>query len=274
MSIRRWLVSGICVGSIGSATLLLADNCAYAAGMEKGPSYAATSLTNASAARGRSAAELRRAVATSMRLANTAKPNDLAPAVKSLADVYDQLGGNTSLAGKERLRLGLQVRSRLQRFASQLRYQQTHGAVSAKPVAENGAMGAAGPPANNGLNDMVELIQTTIGRPDDWLAQQIGPIPGAGNGQGAAGGIGASGGRGQQQGGGGAFGNGDALARQTTANAADLVDLIQKTIDPPSWDINGGPGSIMYFGNLQALIVNQTEENYEAIGGVFGGMRK
>jgi len=46
-----------------------------------------------------------------------------------------------------------------------------------------------------------------------------------------------------QQGGG--FGAGGFGGADNDSNA--LVDLIQQTIDPESWDINGGPGTIAIF---------------------------
>ncbi len=269
---RRSLGLGIGFGLLAIATLSVAGNRATASGPEKSKAYATVILTNSLAAAQCSAIEIRRAVTRAMQLANRTKPNDLATAVNSLIDVYQRLGRNSSLTPKERQRLGLQVRSRLQRFTSHLRYDQTHSPSRSSALAETAQTGAAGPPATEGLNAMVELIQTTIARPDDWLAQQIGPIPAAGNAQPLAVGFGAGGGA--AGGGGGPSGNADALARQTNANGADLVDLIQKTIDPPSWDINGGPGSIAYFNSMRVLVVNQSGENHDAIGGVVGDLRK
>jgi hypothetical protein len=46
----------------------------------------------------------------------------------------------------------------------------------------------------------------------------------------------------------------------------ELVDLIQKTIAPQSWDINGGQGSIMYWPGNQVIVVRQTEDVHEALG--------
>jgi hypothetical protein len=41
---------------------------------------------------------------------------------------------------------------------------------------------------------------------------------------------------------------------------AQLVDLIQRTVAPSSWDVNGGPGTIYYFRPSRALVVRQTDE--------------
>ncbi len=48
----------------------------------------------------------------------------------------------------------------------------------------------------------------------------------------------------------------------------DLVDLIQRTIAPTTWDVNGGQGSIYYWSHGRALIIRQTDEVHEQIGGV------
>ena len=75
-------------------------------------------------------------------------------------------------------------------------------------------------------------------------------------------------------GGGGAFGGNNELEKAADANGADLVDLIQKTVDPASWDVNGGVGSIVYFNNLRVLVVRQTGDGQEDVGGVLGGLQE
>jgi hypothetical protein len=49
------------------------------------------------------------------------------------------------------------------------------------------------------------------------------------------------------------------------ARAAELIELIQNTIAPDSWDINGGNGSIRYFSLLRVLVVRQTGEVHHQI---------
>src|SRR5205823_9827969 len=51
--------------------------------------------------------------------------------------------------------------------------------------------------------------------------------------------------------GGGAFPNDNGLA---------LVELIERTINPAFWDVNGGPGTIVYYAPLQCLVVRATSE--------------
>jgi len=45
-----------------------------------------------------------------------------------------------------------------------------------------------------------------------------------------------------------------------------LVELIQRTIAPASWDVSGGPGTIHYWRPGRALVVRQTDEVHERIG--------
>ena len=117
--------------------------------------------------------ELRAAVADAMRRANSAKGAEIPAAAKSLVNLYHELGADVLLPARQRVRLGLQVRVRLQRFASQIRYEMAHN--SSRPAsiaATQTAAGSAGPAAAEGLERLVELIQTTIGQPDDWVAVQ------------------------------------------------------------------------------------------------------
>jgi len=279
MSLRSLLVLAAELGAVGIAVIGIGVLPAHAADATPSPAISSPSALLPT--------QLRDALSDTMRRANAAKGNDRAAAVKSLLDVYRDLGRDVLLPAKERLRLGVQVRVRLQRFASQIHYEAAHHNSSrasdagsgvsqanlgqtGNSIAANTAAGAAAGPAVEGLDSLVELIQTTIGRPDDWVAAQLG-----GNGPALAGGVG-FGGAGAARGGafgGGAFGGNDALEKAADANGADLVDLIQKTVDPPSWDVNGGPGSIMYFNNLRVLVVRQTGDGQEDVGGMLGGLR-
>ena len=42
-----------------------------------------------------------------------------------------------------------------------------------------------------------------------------------------------------------------------------LIDVIQGTIAPGSWDVNGGNGSIKFFPGLNVMIIRNTAENQE-----------
>ncbi len=64
------------------------------------------------------------------------------------------------------------------------------------------------------------------------------------------------------------------IALQPPDNGQDLVELIQRTIQPESWDVNGGPGTIVYFSPLRALVVRNRSEIHEQLGDVIGQMRR
>ena len=53
----------------------------------------------------------------------------------------------------------------------------------------------------------------------------------------------------------------------------DLVDLIQSTIRPSFWDVNGGPGTIVYYRPLRVLVISATSEVHGRVGGLVGGLR-
>jgi hypothetical protein len=53
----------------------------------------------------------------------------------------------------------------------------------------------------------------------------------------------------------------------------DLVDLIQRTIQPEFWNVNGGPGSIAYYRPLHCLVIRATSEVHHQVGGVVGAVR-
>ncbi len=52
----------------------------------------------------------------------------------------------------------------------------------------------------------------------------------------------------------------------------DLVALIQRTISPKSWDVNGGAGTIYYYWPWYALVVRNTGEVHRQIGGLRNGL--
>jgi hypothetical protein len=54
----------------------------------------------------------------------------------------------------------------------------------------------------------------------------------------------------------------------------DLVDLIERTINPSFWDVVGGPGTIIYYQPLQCLVVRATAEVHGNIGSVLGDVRR
>ncbi len=168
------------------------------------------------------------------RWAKTDKSN--APsAAREFISVFNELKQDTSLARSTRLELGRQIRSRLIHLAEVIR----------KSNAANGISSA--PPNLGDIQDRPNI-----------LGQM-------GGGMNQPGGMGNPGTRGSGRGFGGIPPNGF----QQDAGE-ELVDLIQKTISPASWDINGGPGSIQYWRPGHALVVRASEKVHEEIGGLLG----
>jgi hypothetical protein len=54
----------------------------------------------------------------------------------------------------------------------------------------------------------------------------------------------------------------------------ELVALIQHVIAPDTWDVAGGNGVIMYYQPLHVLVIRQTDDVHEQIGGGFKQLRK
>jgi len=53
------------------------------------------------------------------------------------------------------------------------------------------------------------------------------------------------------------------------AQAATLIDLIRNTIQPDSWDVNGGLGTISFLGDpFYVLVIRNTGDVHNQIGGV------
>ena len=56
--------------------------------------------------------------------------------------------------------------------------------------------------------------------------------------------------------------------------AQELIDLIQSTIAPESWAVNGGKGTILFYQPQNALVVRQTAEAHEQLGSVLQQLRR
>jgi hypothetical protein len=54
---------------------------------------------------------------------------------------------------------------------------------------------------------------------------------------------------------------------QMLQNVAQLIDLIQNSIEPSSWQINGGPGTISFYEPTMSLVIRQTAEMHYQLGG-------
>ena len=67
------------------------------------------------------------------------------------------------------------------------------------------------------------------------------------------------------------------LARGGGAVAQDfgqeLIDLIQNTISPASWDVNGGQATLFYYQPVFALVVRAPAEVHANLGDMLDGLR-
>ena len=52
------------------------------------------------------------------------------------------------------------------------------------------------------------------------------------------------------------------------AQAQELIDLITATIEPQSWQDNGGRGTITYYQPLKVLVIRNNQRVHEQIGGL------
>ena len=57
------------------------------------------------------------------------------------------------------------------------------------------------------------------------------------------------------------------------ANARQLINLIQRTIAPDSWDVNGGKGSIFFYSPLNVLVIRATGGVQGQVGDTLGQLR-
>lgn len=57
------------------------------------------------------------------------------------------------------------------------------------------------------------------------------------------------------------------------AEARVLIDLIEATIHPEVWDVQGGPCRIRYFPNGQGIVVRATQEVHEDLGRLLRQLR-
>jgi hypothetical protein len=186
--------------------------------------------------------ELRSSIRTALAAEATAATRDeRLLAVSDIVRLYGDLKSNSKMAQSERLRLRAKLRSRLRRVTSDLQRELPKSNATGHPVIGAKATGADGGQAvEDPAAKLIEIIESTI-RPDSWAARGgAGVIAGRGGGvagAGAGGGVGGFGG--------GIHGGG--LGRARAEQAEHLIDLIQKTIRPESWEINGGRGTIMYW---------------------------
>jgi hypothetical protein len=192
------------------------------------PTAAQTKTVAATSKPKRTAAGWRTAVHDALRQEATSQGAAHERALRQLLAMYEDLQADAPLGEVQRRELRGLVRNRLARSNRALRTQ------LAKSAAESEATGSA-------VADTLKLLQ---GDPN-ILAQRPAAQGQAAPPQAAAGPPAAP---------------QPAASTPAQNNAQELVDLIQKTIAPDTWDIRGGPGVIRYFENKQSLVILQTDE--------------
>jgi len=200
----------------------------------------------------RKPAELRKAVSDALRGEAAAKDQSKKDkAIRQLMLVYLELEQDQNLSHDERLELHTVVRSRLQSIEKSLRAEIARDhppKADAKPGAKTKAV--EGTPQSIDVAVLAQQIAAPAGNP--------GP-PGAG-GNAAVNRLAA---------------NGGVIGRlQPPDFGLDLVDLIHNVISPRTWDVNGGPGSVVYFRNFRVLVVRAPSEVQNQVGDVLGQLRK
>ncbi|MBY0588275.1 hypothetical protein K2X85_13945 [bacterium] len=95
---------------------------------------------------------------------------------------------------------------------------------------------------------------------------------GGGGGLGA-GGLGGGGGGGLGGGGGGIGGGGGGNGQFGDISGA-VINLIRSTVEPDSWEENGGVGTIEYFQPNRTFVVTQTQKVHEALEDLFAQLRR
>jgi len=203
------------------------------------------SQTQAVAATPKKAHELRNAISDALRREATAQgKSERADAIRELTTLYGEVMQDKLLAYKERLRLAAKMKSRLNRIKKDLQQQ-----IAREKKAKQ-----------DGRADDADLLAAQATRDDvaSFASMQFAI------GSYAAGGpVSLAMQTGSAMGGAGVRDHGEAL-----------VELITKTIAPDTWDVNGGHGSIMYFPPLKVLVVRQTRDVHELIGGMGAALRR
>ena len=198
----------------------------------------------------RTGTELRDAVRSALRRWARADSKQAEPAARELLVLYGELQADDQLARSQRLELRTKLRSRLFKLSGQI----TKRVAIEKRLAKNR------PPKS--------VDAAVLG---NGVLAQVG-------GFGRAGGIAMPGfagagfgrpGMGGGMMGGGPFGGSGPYGFD---HGPQLVDLIQQTISPQTWDVNGGLGTIYYWRPGRAMVIRQTGEVHRQIGGLLEQM--
>ncbi len=184
---------------------------------------------------------LQTAVKDAQKRWNKVKPEQAEDAAHDFLLLHDELQADTKIADAEKKKLQKTVRVKLAALSRQI----------AKNVEkENAAQNVA---SSQSAAERPETVKTPENKPQTVAAQRLG-------------GGGLSGGDNEER-----MTRTDRLAR---IGGEQLVEVILKTIKPDSWEENGGRGTIIYWGTQRYLIITQTDEVHEQIGGLMGQLRR
>ena len=210
------------------------------------------------------AGELRRQMHARLRQEATTEGPENLRAVENLIDMYITLRLDDSLGDYERRRLAGTVRSRLLRVRERLAREQKRSETAAKDSASDQSLLATrahATPSGAQDDDAASRVAARAGRRAAESVAQVSQLVLA------------------QQGALGPAGQAAAGALAAAPPFAgdygpDLADLIQTVIAPSTWERNGGPGTIYYYRPLRVLVIRQTGEVHNQIGGTLDALRR
>jgi hypothetical protein len=145
-------------------------------------------------------------------------------AARELLGIYREIQQDTGLARSQRETLRLTVRARLDQLCTQIGKRIAKDKAPAKPAV------SAKP------NAAVKSVAANSDQPGGAVLAGVGVPAGGGAGVGGAG----------------------AGQNANADNGQQLVELIQNTICPKCWDVNGGACSIYYWQQQRAIVVRAT----------------
>lgn len=205
------------------------------------------SLTAYATAEELSPAALRQEIHAALRAESTTSGAQRDDAIRRLTELYGIVESHEKLTDTSRRQLMTQVRARLKRVEAMLA---NSLAQSPDPQAQQ-ADASKTPPRPQAILAQVQGIPPAGGAPAGAPRQNTPAGTAAG-----AGGAGAS-----------------PFAARTVANANQLIELIQNTIAPKSWDVRGGAGTIRYFAPAQVLVIRQNGGIHDEVSNAISQMR-
>ncbi len=222
-------------------TWVLTASLLLACGLQDGTNAADQSEpeTSSKQATGRRYHEINRDLRALLREQASAKtPSQQTIVIRKLVALYGEISQHPGLATSDTLKsYRIKLRGRLLRIQHELERDIARQEKQASQTAAGGISSARlADAATKALADQLSLIGYSLGGPGKVFSQ------------------------------GGAMGPPD--------YGPALVELIQRTIAPGFWDVNGGPGTIVYYAPLRALVVRATGEIHGNVRGALGGLRR